>query len=61
MAWALPIEDVAAAADLMFLFLFIQVNISAMRLRLRRPDLDRGFITPFLPVVPATNHSSKPC
>lgn len=52
MAWALPIDDVAAAADLMFLFLFIQVNISAMRLRLRRPDLDRGFITPFFPVIP---------
>jgi len=52
MAWALPIEDVAAAADLMFLFLFIQVNISVMRLRLRRPDLDRGFITPFFPVIP---------
>ena len=52
MAWSLPIEDVAVAADLMFLFLFIQVNISVMRLRLRRPDLDRGFITPFFPVVP---------
>ncbi len=52
MAWALPIEDVAAAADLMFLFLFIQVNFSMMRLRLRRPDLDRGFITPFFPYVP---------
>lgn len=51
-AWSLPIEDVAAAADLMFLFLFIQVNISVMRLRLRRPDLDRGFITPFFPVIP---------
>jgi amino acid transporter len=52
MALALPIHDVAAAADLMFLFLFIQVNVSAMRLRLRRPDLDRGFITPFFPAVP---------
>ncbi len=52
MAWALPIEDVAAAADLMFLFLFVQVNISVMRLRLRRPDLDRGFMIPFFPVIP---------
>ncbi len=52
MAWSLPIEDVAAAADLMFLFLFMQVNISVMRLRLRRPDLDRGFITPFFPIIP---------
>ncbi|RME78791.1 MAG: amino acid permease, partial [Chloroflexi bacterium] len=52
MAWSLPIEDVAAAADLMFLFLFIQVNVSVMRLRLRRPDLERGFMTPFFPVIP---------
>lgn len=52
MAWALPIEDVAAAADLMFLFLFIQVNVSVMRLRLRRPDLERGFITPLFPFIP---------
>jgi amino acid transporter/nucleotide-binding universal stress UspA family protein len=52
MAWSLPIEDVAAAADLMFLFLFIQVNVSVMRLRLRRPDLKRGFITPLFPFIP---------
>lgn len=52
MAWSLPLEDVAAAADLMFLFLFIQVNVSVMRLRLRRPDLERGFITPFFPFIP---------
>ncbi len=52
MAYSLPIEDVAAAADLMFLFLFMQVNISVMRLRLRRPDLDRGFMIPWFPVIP---------
>lgn len=52
MAWSLPIEDVAAAADLMFLFLFIQVNVSVMRLRLRRPDLERGFVTPLFPFIP---------
>jgi len=52
MAWALPIEDVAVAADLMFLFLFMQVNVSVMRLRLRRPDLDRGFMIPWFPVIP---------
>jgi amino acid transporter/nucleotide-binding universal stress UspA family protein len=52
MAWALPIEDVAAAADLMFLFLFIQVNFSAIRLRSTRPDLDRGFLIPFFPAIP---------
>jgi amino acid transporter/nucleotide-binding universal stress UspA family protein len=52
MAWALPIEAVAAAADLMFLFLFFQVNISAMVLRNTKPDLDRGFRIPWFPVVP---------
>ena len=52
MAWSLPLEDVAVAADLMFLFLFIQVNISVMRLRLRRPDLDRGFMIPLFPFIP---------
>lgn len=52
MAWALPIEAVAAAADIMFLLLFFQVNISAMVLRRRRPELERGFTIPWFPVVP---------
>lgn len=52
MAWAIPIETVAVAADLMFLLLFFQVNISAMVLRNRRPDLDRGFRIPFFPYMP---------
>lgn len=49
MAVTLPIEDVASAADIMFLLLFLQVNIAMIRLRKTRPDLDRGFITPFFP------------
>jgi amino acid transporter/nucleotide-binding universal stress UspA family protein len=52
MAVSLPIEDVAAATDIMFLLLFLQVNIALIPLRKKRPDLDRGFITPFLPWVP---------
>jgi amino acid transporter/nucleotide-binding universal stress UspA family protein len=52
MAVALPIEDVASAADLMFLFLFMMVNIVVIRLRKKRPDLDRGFRIPLLPVIP---------
>lgn len=51
-AVSLPIEDVAAAADIMFLLLFLQVNIALIPLRKNRPDLDRGYITPFFPVVP---------
>jgi amino acid transporter/nucleotide-binding universal stress UspA family protein len=52
MAVLLPIEDVAAAADIMFLLLFVQVNVAVIRLRRLRPDLDRGFRVPFMPVVP---------
>ncbi len=49
MAVSLPIEDVASAADIMFLLLFLQVNIAMIRLRKKRPDLDRGFFVPFFP------------
>ncbi|MGH7699605.1 MAG: amino acid permease [Gemmatimonadales bacterium] len=52
MAVTLPIEDVAAAADIMFLLLFVQVNVAVIRLRKLRPDLDRGFKVPLMPVVP---------
>jgi amino acid transporter/nucleotide-binding universal stress UspA family protein len=53
MAVLLPIEDVAAAADIMFLLLFVQVNVALIRLRVKRPDLDRGFRVPWVPLVPA--------
>ena len=49
MSVSLPIEDVASAADIMFLLLFLQVNITLIRLRKMRPDLDRGFFTPLFP------------
>ncbi len=49
MALSLPIEDVASAADIMFLLLFLQVNIAMIRLRKKRPDLDRGFFVPLFP------------
>lgn len=51
MAISLPIEDVASAADIMFLLLFMQVNITLIRLRKKRPDLDRGFFTPLFPYL----------
>jgi amino acid transporter/nucleotide-binding universal stress UspA family protein len=51
MALSLPIEDVASAADIVFLLLFMQVNITLIRLRKKRPDLDRGFFTPLFPYV----------
>ena len=52
MALLLPIEDVASAADIMFLFIFMQVNVVVIRLRKKRPDLDRGFRIPFMPAIP---------
>ncbi len=52
MAVALPIEDVASAADIMFLLLFLQVNVTLIRLRKKRPDLDRGFRVPLFPLIP---------
>jgi basic amino acid/polyamine antiporter, APA family len=51
MAVSLPIEDVASAADIMFLLLFLQVNITLIRMRKKRPDLDRGFFTPLFPYL----------
>ena len=52
MAWSLPLEDVAAAADIMFLMLFLQVNVTVMSLRRKMPDMERGFRIPWMPAVP---------
>jgi APA family basic amino acid/polyamine antiporter len=52
MAWLLPIEDLAAAADIMFLTLFLQVNVAVLMLRRQRPEMERGFRIPFFPVIP---------
>jgi basic amino acid/polyamine antiporter, APA family len=51
MAMSLPIEDVASAADIMFLLLFLQVNLAMIMLRKKRPDLDRGFSVPLYPYL----------
>lgn len=51
-AWLLPIESVAAAADIMFLLLFLQVNVVVMRLRHKLPSMERGFRVPLYPLVP---------
>jgi amino acid transporter/nucleotide-binding universal stress UspA family protein len=51
MSVSLPIEDVASAADIMFLLLFLQVNLAMIKLRKKRPDLDRGFFVPFYPYL----------
>lgn len=52
MAWLLPIEDLAASANIVFLLLFLQVNVAVLLLRRQRPDLDRGFKIPWMPAIP---------
>jgi amino acid transporter/nucleotide-binding universal stress UspA family protein len=52
MAWALPIEDVAAAASIMFLLLFIQVNLAVMAYRRKMPEVERWFRVPWFPLIP---------
>jgi basic amino acid/polyamine antiporter, APA family len=51
MAVSLPIEDVASAADIMFLLLFLQVNLAMISLRKKRKDLDRGYKVPLFPYL----------
>jgi len=54
MAVLLPIEDVASAADIMFMLLFMFVNLSVITLRRRKPNAERPFKvpwTPFLPII----------
>ncbi|MFB6125498.1 MAG: amino acid permease [Halanaeroarchaeum sp.] len=52
MAIVLPIESVAAAADIMFILLFVQVNWTVIRMRKTHPDLSRTFEIPFMPWPP---------
>lgn len=53
MAVTLPIEDVAAAADIMFLLLFLQVNVAVITIRRKYGDrLRYGYLMPFFPIVP---------
>lgn len=53
MVIAIPLEDVAAAADVMFLLLFLQVNYAVMRIRDEFGDrLEYGYLMPFYPWVP---------
>ncbi|RBI61080.1 amino acid transporter [halophilic archaeon] len=52
MAVALPIEAVAASADIMFILLFVQVNWTVIRMRQTHPDLPRTYEVPFMPWPP---------
>jgi len=53
MAVSIPIEDVAAAADIMFMLLFLQVNVAVITIRKKYGDrLNYGYLMPFFPIVP---------
>ena len=52
MAVTLPIESVAAAADIMFILLFLQVNWTVIKMRSTHPDLPRTFEIPYMPWPP---------
>ncbi|WP_254533745.1 amino acid permease [Natrinema gelatinilyticum] len=52
MAIALPIEAVAASADIMFILLFVQVNWTVIKMRKTHPDLPRTFEVPYMPWPP---------
>lgn len=47
-----PIEAIAAVADVMFIILFVMVNFVLILLRLRRPDIKGSFKMPFVPYLP---------
>lgn len=52
-AMALPIEDVAASADIVFLIIFLLVNAAVIKIRRERGDeLEYGFLMPFFPAIP---------
>jgi APA family basic amino acid/polyamine antiporter len=48
----LPLAQIAAAADIMFLLLMIFVNIAVMTLRVKRPDIRRRYVMPLFPLLP---------
>lgn len=52
MAILLPIEAVAASADIMFILLFIQVNWTVIKMRKTHPDLPRTYTIPYMPWPP---------
>lgn len=52
-AIALPVEDVAASADIMFILLFLQVNLAVITIRSKYgKDLRYGYLLPFFPLLP---------
>ncbi|MBI1888477.1 MAG: amino acid permease, partial [Candidatus Spechtbacteria bacterium] len=45
----LPLQDIAAVANLLFIFLFLWVNLALIKIRLNRPEIIRPYKVPFFP------------
>ncbi|MFH0815891.1 MAG: amino acid permease [Methanobacteriota archaeon] len=48
----LPIEQITASADIMFLMLMIFVNVAVMTLRIKHPEIRRRYVMPLFPIIP---------
>lgn len=48
----LPIKDIAASTDIMFILVFVLVALSLLKLRKTSPERDRPFRMPFSPFLP---------
>lgn len=60
MAVSLPLAQVAAATDLMFLLLFLQVNYSMIKIRRELgEELTYGYLAPWFPYVPMIGIGTK--
>ncbi|PRX32513.1 L-asparagine transporter-like permease [Orenia metallireducens] len=52
-AATLPVEDVAAGADIMFLLIFMFVNLAVFKIRKEQGnELNYGYLMPYFPFVP---------
>ncbi len=51
MVIALPIEGVAAVANLLFIFLFLALNIALIKVRTDRPEITRPYKVPLFPFL----------
>jgi APA family basic amino acid/polyamine antiporter len=52
LAALVPLTEIAKLVNIGTLFAFLLVNVGVIWLRRSRPDLDRGYRVPFVPVVP---------
>ncbi|MBM4236981.1 MAG: amino acid permease, partial [Euryarchaeota archaeon] len=55
----LPINQVAAVADILILLLFVLVNVAALSLRKKKPEVKRHFMIPLFPLVPLVAIGAK--